>query len=235
MPSGAVCEVRQSKAAAGSTGGAHPVVGDGDGEAIVLDQKVHAGVCGSCVFGDVREQLTDDVDGLARQTVGHERQHAMLDEAWVVPEHAGRFGKYESHGRLKPCIETTQAVHREDDRADLLDGLVDLVDHSDEPLILIGSTERCLEVQAGGEEALDDVVVQVSGDAVTLVDDGQLRCSLAELVDDAQAIGDVPHRHNDEASFLGDERTERNLHGDLVALAMHRKEFDPGSHHAGPR
>jgi hypothetical protein len=59
-------------------------------------------------------------------------------------------------------------VQVEDRRTDLPHGLVELLDGLlDAPLHvrIAGASEGALQLQAGGEEPLDDVVVQVAGDS----------------------------------------------------------------------
>ena len=65
----------------------------------------------------------------------------------------------------------------EDRRADVADCLVEVVDGVLEPgrhLLLLSDADRALQAQPGGEEPLDHRVVEVAGDALPVLDEGQL-------------------------------------------------------------
>lgn len=99
----------------------------------------------------------------------------------------------------------------EDGLADLANGLVEVVDGSPDALSYVGGqigvTRGSLELHAGGEEPLDDEVVQVARDAVAVLVDGQalpLEARLREDDVDRRLRGEgLGHRTHVRVEHLG--------------------------------
>ncbi|CAB5069087.1 unannotated protein [freshwater metagenome] len=76
--------------------------------------------------------------------------------------------------------------------------------------------------------------MEVTGDAITLVHHRKLRGRLVELAHDVQSVRDIAHCYHDEFALFGNKWVERDLHRNLVTIAMNSREFEARSHHSGP-
>ena len=85
----------------------------------------------------------------------------------VLPDERAHLGP--QRGRLPVLQLEDRAANVPDREVEVVDGLVDAGRH----LGVDGHRTDRLELEAGGEQALDDHVVQVAGDAFAVGDDGQ--------------------------------------------------------------
>ena len=110
----------------------------------------------------------------------------------------------EVHDRLAQAARKGRVPELEDGRADLGDGVVEIVDGLGDPLndqVAFGKTRRALKAHADGVNALNHPVVEVPGDAVTVV----------EHAHDADAVVEP-------GVLNGDARGEREGFGEGLVL-----------------
>ena len=94
----------------------------------------------------------------------------------LEPEAGGGLGGEGEDLVAQAASRDTRRLEREDGRADLADGVVEVTDGG---LDAGGELRRrqahgALQRQAGGEEALDDGVVEVGGDALAVLDEREV-------------------------------------------------------------
>ena len=128
--------------------------------------------------GHVRQSLPDRRQQVRGDRFGHQRVDGTVeDDPWFEPQHRGRF----LHQRSHPVANAVTAVggrrQPEDGRTDVLDRDVEIVnglfDPFHHPDVVANQPGRALERQPGREQPLDDGVVEIAGDALTVVDQRQ--------------------------------------------------------------
>ena len=115
--------------------------------------------CGADVVGDQGAQ-------------GSHQLRAWAGTSGWLAARSTRFASARSGGPR--C--SSRRTQREDGSTDVLDGGVEVIDRGLDPaphLRDLADPAHALETQSHGEEPLDDQVVQVPGDAVTVLEDGQ--------------------------------------------------------------
>ena len=173
---------------------------------------------------EAREQLGGDplVHGVDRTVEADaglepERLALVVDDPQDLGAHAGRVVRI--------------GLEAEDDGSDLADGLVELVDHARQatPVLDVGGPSGdALDRHAGGEQLLDDDVVQVAGDALAVLHHSEVLLGVAQplLALDALAhvAGDlhVARRRVVVARDGLDEDLDRDV--GPVTVAVHRGE-----------
>ena len=112
-----------------------------------------------------------------QNVVAHRLGHGVVDgtlEAHLGP--ASEISRHlvgETHDCLTQPARQSRVPQLEDGRADLGDGVVEVVDGLGDPFddqVPLGQARRALKTHADGVDALDDPVVQIAGDAVTVVE-----------------------------------------------------------------
>ncbi len=103
-------------------------------------------------------------------------QRALEAQVRCEPEGDGRVvDDVEDLPAQARNVVAPAAAQLEDRCADLADGLVQVVDVGGQPVPLLrltGARDQALQPDRRSEDPLDDVVVQVAGDAVALLQDG---------------------------------------------------------------
>ena len=154
------------------------------------------------------------------QIAGHRQRR-------LVPEHPRRVGGADTQRVLQAAGDLTRAVQREDRPPDLGDRGVEVVDHRQHPLLHVGPVHGRLEVQAGGEQSLDDAVVEVASDAVAVVGDLHLGMRRGQFGGDALLVREVVE-HQDEAPAQLGAGDLRRRDGDVevVTVGVSQRHLD---------
>ena len=142
-----------------------------------------------------RDQITDDVAGQGVLQQAREADRGLEPEGdHGVGDHLEQLAAHPRRGGLRSVVEL------EDAGADLADGVVEIDDRLVDPIgdpAGPGQARDALQAQAGREEPLDDVIVQIGGDPVTLVEHrgpALLGAGLGQL-DGHRGLGGEPGRH----------------------------------------
>jgi nucleotide-binding universal stress UspA family protein len=171
---GAGLQVGQAAAARGLRH-ADAVVDDVEGEHLV-DGDVDLRGRGPRVPGDVAQGLAQDRDEVVGDVVGDDGvQRAGEPGGRGEPQRRRDVGEHVEHAAAQVGLRAARDVLELEDRgADLGDGVVEIADGPDDPVTRHRPGPQdlrdALQRQARGEEPLDDVVVQVGGDAVAVVE-----------------------------------------------------------------
>jgi len=128
------------------------------------------------MFEDVGQRLADHGFGVSQQAGAHDHIDGT-DE----PE-GGREAEERTEfldqvdGDLPHETGLDVLAQIEDRRADLFDRVVDVIDRAGEScpgLAVRHRGRRCLQAESRGEQALDDVIVQVASDPVPIFQHGE--------------------------------------------------------------
>nr|WP_284255400.1 hypothetical protein [Pseudolysinimonas kribbensis] len=144
---------------------------------IVVDLDADIGVGRPRVAGDVRDGLADDGDDILDHLGGHDEIHRAVEgEPWWRGQTRPRLADSVENSMAQGGASRRGRREGEDDGADLRDGGIDRVhlleDHPARSLARAGRFG--LQGQSGAEQSLDDVVVQIAGDARAVLDALQL-------------------------------------------------------------
>jgi hypothetical protein len=126
---------------------------------------------------DVPQNLSEDSDQVVRQLVADQGERSLVDASVYVDVEAIVVVKNGAHacGQCRP--ERVLLAELEDRGADLLDRLVQGVDILVESLHLIRARhplDHGRQAHSDGEQLLDDVVVQIGGDPVVVLEQPKL-------------------------------------------------------------
>ena len=153
------------------------------------DEDLHARRPG--VLGDVRQRLAQ----AREQLLGDPRVHRVDGSVEADTRLEAQGGTLVVHDaqHLRPHTATVASVglEAEDDRTDLPDRVVEIVDDAGEaaPVFGIrGARGHALDGHPRGEELLDDDVVQVAGDALTVFDHTEVLLGLAAAVPPSRSV-----------------------------------------------
>ena len=135
------------------------------------------------------------------------------------------------HLRAHPVAVTGVGLETEDDRADLPDRLVEVVDDHRKSLPMFGvggARGDGLDHHPRGEELLDHDVMEVTGDALTVLDHPEMLLGLTQAFvgrDSFANVTDDLHVANDGAVVVPN-RLHQDLDRDVgtVTVAMNRRE-----------
>ena len=152
---------------------AGPVVFDLEDQPVGHDQS-HFVAARLCVLACVGQALAHDGEDMVAHVLGHGVVHCSFES------HLGTAPEVWVPARRTRCTMAWRKTagqrgvpQLEDGRADLGDGVVELVDGFGDPLddqVAFGQARRTLEAHADGVNALNDPVVQVPGDAIPVVE-----------------------------------------------------------------
>ena len=186
--------------------GAEPdaVVFDDQAE-LVVDLHDHPDRAGVRVAGGVGEGFAERGHEVFDDGVGHRLQRAI--EGQFRGEAERRLLSVDHVDHPSAHAGGVEVVHgeAEDRLTDLADGLVQLVHHLEDPGAGEDVTLRSgqLERHSRREQALDDRVVQVTGDALPVLEHPQLLFGGAQLAFGLQTLGHVPAAGHDLPVTVG--------------------------------
>jgi hypothetical protein len=160
------------------------------------------------VAGDVRQHLPHHRGRVLRAAIVGERVDRALEaELGRVAEGARRLGRDVQHLTAQAAAAGAGGSELEDRRADashraveLVDGLLDPCGH----IRVVDEPYRPLEGEAGGEQALDHVVVQIASDAVALLDEDEVRQPRVQAGVLDRDAGGGGQRHDERLVAVGE-------------------------------
>ena len=126
------------------------------------------------VLAGVGQTFAHDGENVVAHVLGHGVVHRSFEAHLGAAPEVSRHLVGEVHDRLAQAAGQGGVPELEDGRADLGDGVVELVDGLGDPFddqVPFGEARRALEAHADGVDALDDPVVEIAGDAVAVVED----------------------------------------------------------------
>ena len=186
---------------------------------------------------DVREQLLEHGQQRSRRRIRDCVERADEPDTGLARQHRPLIAEHpedllaESPPTLAPRLEPV------DRGAEIADRLVEVVDDALDPNahIGIGTDDRRnrLERHSRREQSLDHCVVEVAGDALAVLEDGQLLRGPLELLPRRDPISHVAYRRHGVLLVTRLHGAQADLDRDLAAVLAPRVKQQPASHRTG--